>query len=316
METMVVIGCPGCGRQYRYDSSRFGRTGIRIRCRSCETIMRVDIPHSLLAAVPGPAPDAPQPPATDAPAPAPPPAAAQLPATADATAAPRATPFPVAVLAEPDEGLRETLRGVLRQLGYQVHAVANGIEARGVIASRRPQLAVLNAFLPGILGVSLCAQVKHHPQLAAMRVVLTGTQYRRERFARDPHEIYGADGFLDGTGTPEEVRVRATDLLSCLPVDAGRRRQERGRTREDLIRLARIVVGDIILYNPQTAEREIATGSFLDAFASEIREGEALVEDRFQHIEDRNELFHRTLREALAQHREECGIAGVAGIPV
>ena len=49
MSGTVLIGCPTCGRRYRYDTGRFGSRGVRIRCRTCEAVMRVDIPPGLQA---------------------------------------------------------------------------------------------------------------------------------------------------------------------------------------------------------------------------------------------------------------------------
>jgi hypothetical protein len=92
--------------------------------------------------------------------------------------------------------------------------------------------------------------------------------------------------------------------------DAGNEADERG----ELMRLARIVAGDIILYNPQTAEQEIAEGRFFDTFAQEIREGEALVADRYPHVADHQDLYHKTLREAVLQHGEAAGIPVRPGV--
>ncbi|MFQ5767043.1 MAG: hypothetical protein ACE5ID_03560, partial [Acidobacteriota bacterium] len=83
-----------------------------------------------------------------------------------------------------------------------------------------------------------------------------------------------------------------------------------GSAREDLVRLARIVARDIILYNPGTAEKEISAGRFFETFAAEIREGESLVAERFPVLPGGRDLFHETLKVAIQQY----GVA--AGLPV
>jgi len=329
MAGTVLIGCPTCGRRYRYDAGRFGSQGVRIRCRTCEAVMRVDIPAALqpapshgagipeaVASAHGPAPslsweresggaevaETPAPPAADSPSPEDAPAAAGAQQAADDARKPRA------LVAEQDPALRDQFTAGLQQEGYEVQAIADGLEVRRFLAGWRPRLVVLNVFLPHVLGVTLCSEIKRHPQLQQTRVLLVGSLYRRDRFMRHPEDLYGADGFLDGNGRPEEIRrdlvkfCRKSAALQQSAVAGG------GEEWDELMRLARIVVGDIILYNPDTADREMAAGRFLQAFAQEIREGEGLVAERFSHLPGHGEAYHQTVKEAVAQHRSAAGM--------
>jgi CheY-like chemotaxis protein len=477
METTVLIGCPVCGRRYRYDTARFGTSGVRLRCRSCEAVMRVEIPVPLLgestagaprtgaqAEVPSrekipvvvpatasrealpaasvfqepvvgekpvasgtPAPglsatSEPVLPAESVPLPVPPweretnagpavsatvqpelpeeptvslessvpgepvpadtsapelsatrepalPAESAMPPVPswerkassepelsatrepDQPAEPAPPPvdddaaihgtrialeqeaercldemferggdaqeagaLPVALVADRDEAMRELLSTVLRDSGFQVEEAIDGIEARRMLAAHRPAVVFLNAFLPQILGVTLCAEIKGHPELAAgTRVIIVGSLYRRDRFVRDPRDFYGADDFLDGSGSADEIRRRAADLCGELCGEKPGEVESGVDERGELMRLARIVAGDIILYNPQIAEREIAEGRFFDTFAQEIREGESLVAHRYSHVAGHQSLYHETLREAVLQHGEAAGIPAQPG---
>jgi len=217
--------------------------------------------------------------------------------------------LPVALVADRDETMRVLLSTVLRDSGFQVEEATDGIEARRMLAAHRPSVVFLNAFLPQILGVTLCAEIKGHPELAAgTRVIIVGSLYRRDRFVRNHRDFYGADGFLDGSGSADEIRRQAAELCGELcgekPGEAASDVDEAG----ELMRLARIVAGDIILYNPQIAEQEIAEGRFFDTFAQEIREGECLVADRYAHVADHQNLYRKTLREAVLRHGEAAGI--------
>jgi len=270
---LIVIGCPGCGRRYRFDAARLGAHSIRVRCRSCEEIMMVDVP-------PEPAPGV---------APTPPPLV------------PVADPQrPLALVADRDPELRADLGTALRQAGYEVEEALDGHQARRLLAARVPHVAFLNAFLPGVLGVTLCAEIKRHPERSAARIVLVGSLYRRDRFVRDPQALYGADAFLDASDARAD-RVRAAlALLQTLPPPATP--APVGDSTTDLRRLARIIAGDIILYNAPASDHEIAAGRFFDTFAEEVREGEQLVDQRFPGLEDRHRLYQSALREAIAAH--------------
>jgi CheY-like chemotaxis protein len=215
----------------------------------------------------------------------------------------------VALVADRDEAMRELLSSILRDSGFRVEEAVDGIEARRLLAAHRPAVVFLNAFLPQLLGVTLCAEIKGHPELATItRVVIVGSLYRRDRFVRNPRDFYGADDFLDGSGPPDEVRARATEICAGFCTEDPGEAESQMDDRGELMRLARIVAGDIILYNPQTAEQEIAAGRFFDTFAQEIREGESLVAGRFSHLADHQNLYHKTLREAVLRHGESAGI--------
>lgn len=420
MESIVVIGCPSCGRRYRFDTRRFGTSGVRVRCRSCETIMMVRVRSSLLEtesesptptshvvehdrplatplksgsdeteAVPGSGPSDPtvrvceneKDTPSDRSAPTfeqflsrtrtspedtseePSTGRDDLPlvsrttdssAAADEHRASSATggetgtasclearpeealedtaadddeipflpdpesagPFespedqPCALVADRDADRRELFTQLLRNEGFSVLAADSGFEARRILATDRPRIAFLNAFLPDVLGVTLCSEIKRHPELSTIHVILVGSQYRRDRFVRDPAELYGADAFLDGSGGSEDVLRRARVLVRDVETDVDVPDLKSPDDLTALKRLARIIAGDIILYNPTTAEAEIAAGRFFETFAEEIREGETLVATRFPEIGDRESVFHSTLQEAVAQH----GLS--AGIPV
>ncbi len=341
MAGTVLIGCPTCGRRYRYDAGRFGSRGVRIRCRTCEAVMRVDIPAALQPA-PGdvtgipenaasvreiplsttremsaeptelressatPAGDAPQ--ADDSPQDDDPPQTG----VALQAEAPHATAGdagrPRAVVAEPDPTLRHLLASSLEHQGYEVESISDGLEVRRFLAGWRPRLVVLNVFLPHVLGVTLCSEIKRHPELQETRVLLVGSLYRRDRFMRNPDDLYGADGFLDGNRPHDEIRRDLDRFCGAGAASPTSVAEPAGDEWDELTRLARIVVGDIILYNPDTADRELAAGRFLEAFAHEIREGEALVVERFSPLKGHGEVYQQTVKEAVARH---CSAAGM-----
>jgi DNA-binding response OmpR family regulator len=211
-------------------------------------------------------------------------------------------------VADRDAALRSLLAETLREEGYQVTEVEDGPSVRRALAGRRPQVVVLNVFLPEILGVTLCSEIKRHPELNGTTVILVGSLYRRDRFMRHPDDLYGADGFIDGSASPDEVRKTLAGLCPARSGDASPLRPDAVSEHEELARLARIVVGDIILYNPDSAQKELAAGNFLQAFAAEMKEGQALVEERFGHLPGHVDLYFQIARDTIARHCEAAGM--------
>jgi DNA-binding response OmpR family regulator len=207
---------------------------------------------------------------------------------------------PLAVVAAAEPALRRALAATAVAAGFETRVAADGCEARDLVARLVPSLVVLDVHLPRLLGVTLCARIKRSEDFGQARVILAGTRFRRDRYPRAPGEVYGADGFIDASDSPEDAAARLKEVLernAPLPPDV------EATAAIELSRLARIVATDILLYNPRTAAEQAARGRFLEAFAAEMREGEALVATRFPHLEDGRGRFRRAVQEAVEQWR-------------
>ena len=76
----------------------------------------------------------------------------------------------------------DTLAALLRMAGYEVHTAADAAAAREVVASLRPQIAVLDIGLPGTDGYELARQLRADTRAADLRLVaLTGYGSERDR---------------------------------------------------------------------------------------------------------------------------------------
>jgi len=62
-------------------------------------------------------------------------------------------------------------------------------------------------------------------------------------------------------------------------------------------RLARIIVSDIVLYNPERFEAAIRSGDVVEAMATEMEEGRAHFRERIaEHIRERKDFLGEELR--------------------
>ena len=96
---------------------------------------------------------------------------------------------------------------ILTEAGYEVVAVSNGAQAVKKIASEKPDLAVLDVFMPGYTGVEVCERVKKAQETAHLPVLLTVG--KMEPFKPEEGTRAGADGLV-------VKPFEASDLLAAV----------------------------------------------------------------------------------------------------
>ncbi|HSA93867.1 MAG TPA: response regulator [Terriglobales bacterium] len=96
---------------------------------------------------------------------------------------------------------------ILEEAGYEVVAVSNGAAATKKIASEKPDLIILDIFMPGYTGLEICQRVKGDPATAKIPVVLTVGQV--EPYNPEDAEKVKADGVIVKPFVP-------TDLVAAI----------------------------------------------------------------------------------------------------
>jgi CheY-like chemotaxis protein len=98
-------------------------------------------------------------------------------------------------------------RKILNDAGYEVTTVNNGSAALKRITEQRPELIVLDVYMPGYTGLEVCQRIKSSPETAGIPVLLTVGKL--EPFKADEAKRVHADAFII---KPFE----ATELLTVL----------------------------------------------------------------------------------------------------
>ena len=116
-------------------------------------------------------------------------------------------------------------RRILTDAGYEVVTVNNGSAALKKIAENKPDIIVLDVYMPGYGGLEVCQRVKQSPDTARIPVLLTVGKL--EPFKPEEARRVGADAFII---KPFE----ATELLTALTkledkIVAGPQPQKSGR---------------------------------------------------------------------------------------
>lgn len=116
------------------------------------------------------------------------------------------------LIVEDDEDLRRLYRLALALEGYEVECVADGMEALRRIELQRPDLVVLDLYLPGVSGFAVLEEIAAHAQTRNLPiVVVTGSTadvpdapcVLRKPVA--PDQLVGAVRRCLGTGAPGQA---------------------------------------------------------------------------------------------------------------
>jgi predicted Zn finger-like uncharacterized protein len=335
-EPSMIAACPKCGARYRVERERLEAGGVRLRCARCQAVFRVRPPEPR-ARVEAPAvaerPVAPQP-------------SRDVSISPDelGDAAKPSQPGPLVLSAMPDAALARATAETLLAEGFSVHRVADGVEAMLEVQRKLPRVLVLAAELPKMFGFQVCEVVKRNESLRATWVVLVGAVHHRERYRREPDDLYGADAYVEGhelpagllpalqrggvtsratSGEPESGAVHAPvarpsvsspPLVAPQPVSSpplartAEARDEDGLAAEraKAERLARIVVSDIVLYNEERFAAAVRSGNVLDAMSGDLSEGRGLFEER---IDARVRAERDHLKDELLRRAADRGAA-------
>ena len=206
-----------------------------------------------------------------------------------------------AVIADEARPFRNFLAEQLRHLDFDVNVVESGDAAFDSVRHARAELAIVNVYLKGKLGVEVAEQIKKDPALASTRVVLIGALFRANRFRANPTNLYGADEYIEEQIPEKEFR----QIIGRLFPTAGEVRFEE-REVEEARRLARLILSDIIIYHPQKVEEGIRNNTFFDVLRTEIEEGRQYYESRVSmRVRRDTEIFTETLQQFVTMKRDE-----------
>ncbi len=166
----MIAACPSCGARYRIGGGRVPSQGARLRCAKCSATFRVN-PSSTESAAPGGA------------------------------GSPR-----LVLIADADPEAGKLTASALSDWGLDPVLVHDGVEAILSIQRTLPRVVILDAGLPKMFGFQVCELMKRNDSLRDIRVVLVGAIHHRDRYRREPSEIYGADAYVERPQLPEALQ--------------------------------------------------------------------------------------------------------------
>ena len=108
---------------------------------------------------------------------------------------------------------------ILSDAGFEVVAVSNGSAALKRIPEVKPDLVILDIYMPGYTGLEVCQKIKDSKQTVSLPVLLTVGKLEPFK-ARDASRV-GADGFIVKPFEATELLATIKRIVGVLPEVAG-----------------------------------------------------------------------------------------------
>ncbi|HEV7424923.1 MAG TPA: response regulator [Thermoanaerobaculia bacterium] len=278
------LTCKQCGARFRAAIPEPFTRAVRVACPSCSNQMVLKP-----AAAPMRVPAAP----------------AAQPATLHDTPLPQQGRR-IAVIADESRPFRAFLAEHLRRLRFDVTMFETGEPALDFIRRAHADLAIVNVYLKGRLGVEVTEDIRADASLAHTRIILIGALFRANRFRANPTNLYGADEYIEEQIPEREFRQIIRKLFpevghtEELPVEP--------KEYDEARRLARLILSDIVIYHPGKVELGIRDDNFFEVLKNEIAEGRTYYDTRVPlRVRQNTEIFSETLQQFVRMKREETG---------
>ena len=96
------------------------------------------------------------------------------------------------LVCEDDEGIVEIAQIVLTEAGYEVHSAMNKVEIWGAIRQWKPDVILLDLWMPEVSGAELTRELKQDPLFQKIPIIIVSANRETEKIARQA----GANDFI------------------------------------------------------------------------------------------------------------------------
>jgi CheY-like chemotaxis protein/DNA-directed RNA polymerase subunit RPC12/RpoP len=281
----MELTCKQCGARFRASIPEPLIRAVRVACPSCSNQMVLK--PVAVAAHAGPVRVAPRPSGED-----------------EQPLAPAQKLRRIAAIADEPRPFRSFLAEHLRRLGFDVTMFETGEPALDFVRRSRADLAIVNVYLKGRLGVEVTEDIRADTGLGHTRVILIGALFRANRFRANPTNLYGADEYIEEQIPEKEFR----QIIRKLFPEVGHTEEMPVEPKEydEARRLARLILSDIVIYHPGKVEVGIRDDNFFDVLKNEIAEGRSYYDSRVPlRVRQNTEIFSETLQQFVRMKREE-----------
>ncbi len=151
------------------------------------------------------------------------------------------------LLADDNADMRDYVRRILEEAGYDVIAAADGAAALALARSEQPELVLSDVMMPNLDGFALLATLRSEPQTREMPVILLSARAGEEAKLEGLQQ--GADDYLTKPFSTRELIARVGSTLASSrsrKAIAGALRDE-ARTLETLNRVGKVVAAELDL---------------------------------------------------------------------
>jgi len=299
----VVVVCPKCKTKLKVDDAKLSPQGSRFKCPKCSTVLVVKKP---------------------------------------VVQEKKALDEKKILIAHSNPSVVENIRTLLAGAGYAVTSSSDGIDAMVKALKERPWLGIVEVALPKIYGFEVCKRLKGRTETKEMKFILVPSIYDKTKYRREPVSLYGADDYIEEhelstrlveaigrikSGPPAETEAPQERPAAKAPAAPEMKPAEKkpepsaaqpaaaavrattdvkgDEFTEKARRLARTIINDIYLYNSAKVDESVRQGNFYAVFASEVKEGKKLYDNRIpQETRNKADFFREAFDNFLAAKKK------------
>jgi two-component system phosphate regulon response regulator PhoB len=116
------------------------------------------------------------------------------------------------LVVDDDQDIRELVAFKLEQLGFEVHAEADGETGLAAVMQLQPDLVLLDWMMPKLTGVEVCKMLREGTENSGVPVILLTARAQEADIERG--FAAGADDYIVKPFSPRELASRVEAVLS------------------------------------------------------------------------------------------------------
>ena len=117
------------------------------------------------------------------------------------------------LIADDQIASRRMFEMVLSREGYDVISVSSGADVLDTVTKKRPDIALIDAIMPGVDGFQVCESLKKHPNFKTLPVVLLAGKYEPFDKARGL-KMVGEQAILSKPATSGDILAKVQQILA------------------------------------------------------------------------------------------------------
>ncbi|MFQ5597553.1 MAG: two-component system response regulator [Nitrospiria bacterium] len=228
------------------------------------------------------------------------------------------------------EATQEAVQELLEDSGYHILDIPSEMASLMAANMDPPNIALIDTALKTNEDMDLIADLKSHPSLKDTKIIFVGSMFEKNTKYRDyTPALHGADDYIDRYYLRKELvdkikkhlKGNIEDPEGELNVpkpfptqDMATETEEDGREQkeqEEAIRLARIIVSDIVIYNEEKFSEGIQGDNIYNLLAEEIEEGRQLYASRVSEaLRAHTNYLEEAIKDAIHNRKKELGLEG------
>jgi two-component system, OmpR family, alkaline phosphatase synthesis response regulator PhoP len=144
------------------------------------------------------------------------------------------------LVVEDEEDIRELVSYNLLKEGYQVAGVASGEDALAAVASKPPDLILLDLMLPGLDGLSVCRKLKAAPETHSLPIIMLTARGEEPDIVAGLN--MGADDYVTKPFSPKVLLARVQAVLRRIASEPSLADEEAEDESDEIIKLHDLMI--------------------------------------------------------------------------